>query len=195
MENTLKAPSTASRRFGATDALRASAVAAGLAAMALAIYHVVTPGSPGGATYESLSDYWREVGFLVYLASSVVAVLTASRVGISGRAGAWMVGSGYVLIAFGVAVGLIVREELDWFFVVAGPGLLLSTIGFIVFAVGIWRRSSLPRWAAIMCGVGGAVAILMSEFGTGVLIGSFWLFVATNPRPRTRVIAAERADP
>ncbi|MBW3579338.1 MAG: hypothetical protein KY462_16700 [Actinobacteria bacterium] len=119
---------------------------------------------------------------LIFLVATIVAVVAASRASLSNRTGAGLIATGYSLIAVGVAIGLIVREELDWFFVLAGPGLLLSAVGSIVFAVGIWRRSSLPRWAAVLAGVGGLVAIILTEFGSGVLIGSFWLFVASYTR-------------
>lgn len=31
-----------------------------------------------------------------------------------------------------------------------------------------------------MCGVGGVVAVLGAEFGTSVLVGGFWLYVAAR---------------
>lgn len=153
---------------------------AGVTAIGAAIYQVATPGPPAGAVYETVAGYAREIIFLVYLTASILALLAIQRAHIAGRLGPRLVVAGYSLIAIGVGVGLIVREELEWFFVLGGPGLLLSTIGFLTLAVGIWRRALLPRWAAVLAGVGGAFAILMSEFGTSVLIGSFWLFMATR---------------
>jgi hypothetical protein len=173
-------PRTDTTRDGSR--LRASAMIAGASAILLAIYQVATPGAPGGAVYESLADYVREIGVLVFLIATIVTVVIAARTGLSNRTGPGLIATGYSLITVGVTIGLLLREELDWFFVLAGPGLLLSTVGFIVFAVGIWRRNSLPRWAAVLAGIGGLVAIIMSEFGSGVLIGSFWIFVASNTR-------------
>lgn len=177
---------------GQSGRLRTVATVAGATAITLAIYQVATPGAPEGAVYETVADYLREVSFLAYLATSVLAVLAAERAGLTGRLGPRLIAAGYSLIAIGVSIGLIVREDLEWFFVLGGPGLLLSTIGYIAFAVGIWRRSRMPRWAAVLAGVGGVLAILMSEFGTGVLIGSFWLFVATRSSraPSTRAAVA-----
>lgn len=176
-----------------TSHLRIPAAVAGVCAVGLAIYHVATPGLPGGAVYVSFADYFREVGFLLFLVATIAAVVGMPAAGITNRLGTRLVAGGYSLIAAGVAIGLVVRQELDWFFVLAGPGLLLSTVGFIVLAVGIWRRSSLPRWAAVLAGVGGALAIIMTEFGTGVLIGAFWLFVAASASEGPRRAWARQA--
>ncbi|MBW3621701.1 MAG: hypothetical protein KY461_15770, partial [Actinobacteria bacterium] len=118
--------------------LRIPAAVAGVCAIGLAIYHVATPGLTGGAVYVSFADYFREVGFLLFLVATIAAVVGMPAAGITNRLGTRLVAGGYFLIAAGVAIGLAVRQELDWFFVLAGPGLLLSTVGFIVLAVGIW---------------------------------------------------------
>ena len=93
-----------------------------------------------------------------------------------------MIQIGYALLAIGAASGMALRDDPDWFFLLAAPGLLLSTGGFIYFAVSASRRRALPLWAAVLAGVGGAVAILMAELGTSVLIGAFWLYVASRAR-------------
>ncbi len=164
---------------------RVLAIVAGLAAIGLAIYQVANPGPPGGATYETFGDYAREAGFLVFLLSSgATAALARARGFAPSRAGV-LVPIGYSLIAAGVAIGLAVREELDWFFALAGPGLLMSAVGFVVWAVWSTKRAVFPTWAAVLLGVGGLTAIILSEAGTGVLIGSFWLYLSTVRGERT----------
>jgi hypothetical protein len=86
----------------------------------------------------------------------------------------------------GVVSGLVLREDPDWFFLIGGPGNLLAGIGFVTLAVTGWRRDVLPAWASLLCAVGGLVAVLLSEFGTSVLIGAFWLYVATTLHGRPR---------
>jgi hypothetical protein len=154
---------------------------AGIAAIAMAVYQVATPGTPH-ATFDSFSDWLRESLFLTYLLASIAGLAMTRRDGITAKIPTWMVQAGYGLIAVGAAAGMILRDDPDWFFVLAGPGLLLSTIGFIWLAINALRRRTLPLWAAALAGFGGAVAILMAELGTSVLIGAFWLYVASHGR-------------
>lgn len=92
--------------------------------------------------------------------------------------------AGYSLITAGVMIGLALREDPDWFFLLGGPGLLLSSAGFIIFAISARRRKILPLWAAVLLGVGGVLALFLAEIGTSVLIGSFWLYIAAS-RPES----------
>lgn len=164
----------------ATPAILLPALA-GVAAIGMAIYQVATPGTPE-ATFDSVSDWVREALFLTFLVASIAALATA--VGDwAGSLPARLVQAGYGLIAIGAAIGMALREDPDWFFALAGPGLLLSTVGFLWLAIVAVRRRALPLWAGLLLGVGGAVAIVMAELGTSVLIGAFWLYAA--PRNRT----------
>lgn len=113
---------------------------------------------------------------------TIAALELLTRSGVGNRPATRMIQAGYALIAIGAAAGMVLRDDPDWFFVLAGPGLLLSTTGFIYLAVSAFRRQALPTWAAVLAGVGGAVAIVMSELGTSVLIGAFWLYVASRDR-------------
>lgn len=152
---------------------------AGSAAIGLAIYQVATPG-PAGAQFDTALDWVREVLFMVYLLASITTFEIAVRHQLAGRVPARLIQAGYALIAVGAGFGMALRDDPDWFFFLAGPGLLLSTVGFLLFAVGAFRRRALPLWAAVLAGVGGALAIIMSELGTGVLIGAFWVYVASR---------------
>jgi hypothetical protein len=152
---------------------------AGATAAAMAIYQVARPGSEA-ATFDSVLDWLREGLFLTYLLGSILTMVFATRTGLATRAPALLVSAGYGLIAIGVLVGMALQKDPDWFFVLAGPGLLASTTGFVWFAVSGFRRRVLPGWAALLAGVGGATAIAMSELGTSILIGAFWLWVAAE---------------
>ncbi len=159
--------------------LAAAATIAGLAGIGMAIYQVATPGPPG-SDFDSWDDFVLRDGLLlVYLLASIAAVTGARRAGLATRVSARLVAVGYGLISVGVAASLALREDPEWFFALGGPGILLSAAGFIVLAVSGVRRSRLPVWAALLAGVGGLVAIVMSELGTTVLVASFWLYVAS----------------
>lgn len=162
----------------------APAVSAGVSAVALAVYQVATPGSPQ-PTFETFTDWLREVLFVAYLAGSVGAVLGARRHALAPRVGAWSIGLGYGAVLVGVLYGMVTREDPDWFFVLAGPGNLLAIAGFVVWAVWGYRTRVLPPWAALLCGVGGLVAVLGAELGTSVLVAGFWFFLATRARSKT----------
>jgi len=150
---------------------------AGAAALLMAIYQVATPGSPE-ASYDSVLDWGRELVFLTYLVTSVLAAVQAYRQGVAPRATAVLLAVGYGAIAVGVTAGMVLREDPEWFMVLGGPGNLLGMAAFVTWAVWGRRRRVLPTAVALLCGVGGVVAVLGSELGTSVLIAGFWFYLA-----------------
>ena len=152
-------------------------IGAGLSAIAMALTQVLTPGPPT-ADYETLAGFAREGLTLALLVFSIAAVLVSRRLGDLPGKGPLLVAIGYGLLVVGVAAGLALREDPEWFAVLGLPGNLIASIGFIVAALAGWRARRIPGWAAMLLGVGGFVAILGSEFGTTVLIGCYWLWYA-----------------
>jgi len=152
---------------------------AGLAAVGTAVYQVATPGPPQ-ASFETLADWLRELLFATYLAASVGAVVLARRHRLAPTPTAWLVGLGYGAILGGVLYAAVTRDDPDWFFLLAGPGNLAAIVGFVLWALRGRRERVLPLWAALLCGVGGTVAVLLAELGTPVLVGSFFLYLATR---------------
>lgn len=157
------------------------AAAAGLAALGMTAQQLLTPGPPQ-ATFGSLSDWLRDLAFLAYLGLSVAAMASARQRGLAPRAAVALVATGYGLIFIGVIAGLILQEDPSWFFVLGGPGILLSLAGFITWAVVSGRSRTLPPWAAVWCGLGGLLAILGAEVGLSAVIGLFWLWLALRTR-------------
>jgi hypothetical protein len=158
-------------------------IAAGVAAIGMALYQVLTPGEPT-ASYDSALDFLREGLFLLYLVASIAAMFLARRQGLLPGIGAWLVGVGYGLLTIGAGAGLVMLKDPDWFGVLGIPGNLLAMAGFVTAAIMAWRARSVPGWATLLLAVGGFFAVLAAEFGTGVLIGCFWLWAAwATPRP------------
>jgi hypothetical protein len=155
----------------------AAPIGAGLSAIAMALTQVLTPGPPT-ADYESASGLAREGLTLTLLVFSIAAVLVSRRLGDLPGKGPLLVAVGYGLLVVGVAAGLALREDPEWFAVLGLPGNLLASIGFIVAALAGWRSRRIPGWAAVLLGAGGFVAILGAELGTTVLIGCYWLWYA-----------------
>ena len=165
-------------RRSALTGLRPLPLVAGSSALALAIYQVATAGPPT-ATYDSLLDWVRELLFLGYVVLSVAAARSAVRAGLAPRPAALLIGTGYGAIALGVSIGMALRDDPEWFMLLGGPGNLLAAAGFVVWAGGGVRRGVIPRFAALLCGVGGLVAVILAEYGTSVLIAAFWFYVAS----------------
>ena len=154
-----------------------AATVTGIAALSVAAYQVLTPGPPT-STFGSLNDWVRDISLLVYLLAAIVAVTLATREGLFTTIPSWLIRGGYSLITIGATYGLVVQDDPDWFMFLAGPGLLASAIGHIWFAISSVVHRTIPVWVALLAGVGGAVAILAAEFGSSILIGAFWLWVA-----------------
>ena len=154
-------------------------VLAGAFAIALAVLMVMVEGPPE-FRLETATDWMRELGFVGYLVASVVSVGAVRRLRHIPRVPAVLIQVGYGLLVIGVTAGLVLGEDPDWFFVLGGPGNLMAGVGFVWW--GIWASvtRTLPVWLAVLGGVGGFVAVLGSEFGTGVLIGSFWIAMAVR---------------
>lgn len=160
-----------------TPAVAGLAAATGLSALGMAAYQLATPGAPQAA-FGSLSDWIRDLLFLAYLMLTVAALVVARARGIAPGPVLGLVGAGHCLIAVGVTVGLVLQEDPSWFVVLGGPGVLLSVVGFVTWAVVGARRGTLPTWAAVWCALGGLVAILGSETGLSAIVGTFWLWLS-----------------
>lgn len=165
--------------FGARG--RALAATTGVLAIALAIMTVAIFRPVDQDPDDLYADPWsyvKDLSFLGYLVGSIAAVEVARRRDVVRAAPARLVQTGYALITVGVVAGLMLGYDPGWFFILAGPGLLASAVGFLWWAVQAYRRHVLPTWAAVLLGVGGTTAIALGEFGTSILIGSFWLYLA-----------------
>lgn len=170
-----------SPRRTVTDRVHVLPLVAGVSAIAMAIYHVATPGPPE-AGYESPLDWVREGLFLAFLVATVLAVWSSVHSALAPRATALLITVAYGAIAVGVLVGLVLQDDPSWFMFLGGPGILLSAAGFVIWAVWGARRQVVPVWAAVLCGIGGLLVIVSSEFGTSVLLGGFWLYLAFRDR-------------
>jgi hypothetical protein len=167
---------------GLDGVAKAAAILAATCAIGLALYHALSTSKPA-ADYETLVGNAREVAFFAYLVSSIAALHFARHARFATTRPTRLIGVGYALVAFGVAAGFVLRDDPDWFVVVGVPGNLLAISGWIALGITSTKRDLLPRWAAVLGAVGGVFAVLFAEFGSGVLIGSFWLYLAFRRKP------------
>jgi hypothetical protein len=142
---------------------------------AIVVVGVAPPPENNDELYERAGDYVRDALFLVFLIGTIAAVEVALRRRVAPRVAGRLIQVGYSLVAVGVAIGLALRDDPDWFFLLAGPGILASIVGFVWWAIVAWRGRQFPVWLAALLGVGGVTAILGADAGTTVLIGSFWI--------------------
>lgn len=142
---------------------------------AIVVVGVAPPPENTEELYERAGDYVRDALFLMFLIGTIAAVEVALRRAVAPRVAGRLIQIGYSLITIGVAIGLALRDDPDWFFLLAGPGILASIIGFVWWATNACRGHHFPVWLAALLGVGGLTAIFGAEAGTTVLIGSFWI--------------------
>lgn len=162
---------------------RAGAWAASATAAALALVLVLREG-PSKPDFSDPLQYVQDGLFLAYLVTASIALVLAARAGLVARTAARLVALGYGLLVIGVAAGMVLREDPEWFAFIGGPGNLLAGIGFVVLAVAAARRRTLRVPLAVFGGVAGFFAVLFSEFGSGVLVAVFFACLAlTAPRP------------
>ena len=156
-----------------------AARAAAAAALALAVLVVARPGSPEPDFGDPL-QYVQDGLFTAYLLAASGALVLAARAGLVSRVASRLVAVGYGMLVVGVVAGMVLREDPEWFAVLGGPGNLLAGIGFVVLAVTAARRRTLPVPLAVLGGVGGFFAVLMAEFGSGVLVAAFFALLARH---------------
>ena len=177
MDKTVHAEHPASLGRSLSTPGRVLAAVAGLCAIGLAVYGAVSTAPPS-ADYETFGGNAREIAFLVYLLASTGAMGATRRADIASRRAMRLINVGYGLVAVGVMAGMILREDPDWFAAVGIPGNLLAMAGWISFGIASARTHRLPRWLATLAAIGGVFAVLFADFGSGVLIGWFWLSMA-----------------
>jgi hypothetical protein len=172
--------------------LASTSTVAGVAALVLAIYLVaVTPPADGKQTFDSVEEFAREGIVLVWLASSIAAVRSARSAGLAPKVASGMISVGYGLIFVGVAIGVALREDPDWFLALGAPGQLLSMAGFVIWAIRAKQHETFGLPLVLLCGVGGLTAILGAEVGLTVLIAAFWFGLArTAARPSAAAAVA-----
>lgn len=176
----IRIPSGAAPLLGARGRVLTAAV--GALAIALAVLVVgVLPASEQNPDdlYADRWAYVRDGGLLLLLLGTIAAVEVVRRRRLGPDVATRLIQVGYSLVAIGVAAGLILGSDPGWFVVLAGPGILASVVGFVWWAIHAARHRVFPVWAAALLGVGGLTALALAEYGTPVLIGSFWLYLAT----------------
>lgn len=155
--------------------LRAAGAVAALAWAVLAAIQMANPTFDDQLT--TTVDYLNDATFTAALAATAVAADALLRIGAPPAWAVRMVQFGYLLVAAGVSVGLILGHSPSWFAAVGVPGNLVAIIGLVAAGIHGLRRRSLPRPVAALAIPTGLFTVLFSEFGSSLLACVFWLIV------------------
>ncbi|MCW2922458.1 MAG: hypothetical protein JWL76_2332 [Thermoleophilia bacterium] len=116
--------------------------------------------------------------FLALLALTVVSFHAVRRM-VGGSAWpAWLATVGISLLIVGVVVGLVQGTDPEWFFALAGPGLLSWLVASIALAIRAWRTRTLPRWCMPIFALQVSFVVMASNAGGALVAAIMWAAVA-----------------
>jgi hypothetical protein len=166
-------PSGSRSRVSATTGGRA-ALAYGFLAMAVGAAQAVRTGD----TSVEIATGMRWI--LVAFALSLLVVVPAHlALGAFARSplGARIAAVGTPLLAVGAASSAVNGQDLAWFPAVAVVANALWLIGSVTLGVSLWRAGRVPRWVAVLLPISMPVTLVLSQLGSGLAVGAFWVAV------------------
>jgi hypothetical protein len=119
---------------------------------------------------------WILAVFAVSLLVLVPAHLALGRFARS-PLGARIAAVGTPLLAVGAASSAVNGQDLAWFPAVAVVANGLWLVGSVVLGVSLWRARRVSRWVAVLLPVSMPVTLVLSQAGSGLAVGVFWVAV------------------
>lgn len=119
---------------------------------------------------------WLLAMFAVILVAVAPAHLSLAKFA-GGPWGGRLVAIGTPLLAVGAMSSAINGEDLAWFPPLAGVANLLWLVGSILLGVSLWRAGRVSRWVAVLLPVSMPLTLVLSQLGSGLPIGAFWVTV------------------
>ena len=116
---------------------------------------------------------WILVAFAISLLVIVPAQLGLARFAGSSL-GARIASVGTPLLAFGAMSSAINGQDFSWFPIVAVVANLLWFVGTLTLSVSLWRAGRVPRWVALLLPVSMPATLVLSQLGSGLVVGAFW---------------------
>ena len=154
-------------------------IVAGLAYLVRAVIEFIQPQLY--VNFVGLSDYANVTVFAIALVATIVGLIgfhsfAQNRYGRGGAVGFWLTVIGASLLASRVIASLYSGK---WVLDIAGTGgVLLLLIGYLTVGMMAIRGKVLPVWGGLAFGLGFPLALFLSTYDSGILLGLGWLGVA-----------------
>ena len=165
-------------RLGAVGALLA-----GVAWTALGLVDMATVGGRGSEVFSSA--FLEEMLYLVALVGTLGGIVglharQTPSYGRLGTAGFLAAFAGIALLLVGLTLSFLVgsvfgRAILD---PVLGAGLWSVLVGFVLLGAATLRLKALPRWCGVTLIICLPLAIILGDYGGGIVLGLTWLAVS-----------------
>ena len=166
-------PSCSRLQVSTTSGSRA-AVAYGTLAMAVGAAQAVRAGDTSVEIATGMR--WILVAFALSLLVLVPAHLALGAFARS-PLGARIAAAGTPLLAVGALSSAVNGQDLAWFPAVAVVANGLWLLGSVTLGVSLWRAGRVPRWVAVLLPVSMPVTLVLSQLGSGLVVGAFWVAV------------------
>lgn len=133
----------------------------------------------------STVDYANDIAFTLGLLGCAAAAVPLGRIVDAGRWARVAAIAGPLLVAVGVAAGVVLGHSPSWFAAVGVPGNLLWLGGLIGLGRATARSRALPRWVAYALPLGLIALLPFGEFGGSLLTAALWGYVGVLLLDRT----------
>ena len=149
------------------------AMAYGAAALVMGAAQAVRPPEDTVAAIDAPMR-WLLALFAVSLLLVSPAHLALARFA-RGTLGGRLAAAGTPLLAVGAMSSAVNGEDLAFFPAIAMVANGLWLVGSVVLGVSLWRARRVPRWVAVLLPVSMPVTLVLSQMGSGLLVGAFWV--------------------
>jgi hypothetical protein len=149
------------------------AIAYGAAALVMGAAQAVRPPEDTVAAIDTPMR-WLLALFAVSLVAVAPAHLALARFA-RGTLGGRLAAAGTPLLAVGAMSSALNGEDLAFFPAIAMVANALWLVGSVVLGVSLWRAGRVPRWVAVLLPVSMPVTLALSQMGSGLLVGAFWV--------------------
>lgn len=149
------------------------AIAYGVAALVMGAVQAIRPEEDAVAAIDTQMR-WLLAMWAVSLVLVVPAYLALARFARSPW-GARLVAVGTPILAAGAMSSAVNGEDLAAFPAIATVANALWLVGSVMLGVSLWRAGRVPRWVAVALPGSMPVTLVLSQMGSGLVVGAFWV--------------------